>query len=155
MATRVQRQEAAPKAAKNANLIEKRKTNTEYIYLIDWYDDGIFREFALVKEAEDGTLFGIEVAKLHPIDKGRLKKFITGTHAGKYELWELLSQGRLANGVNALDFFHSNYVKQKRPRGAVLGGGLATVDLSSFPEEGDSLIGAGFTQGPAEVDRAL
>lgn len=110
--------------------IEKRPTNLRHVFLIDWNDDGIMKEIALVMEdPRDGTLYGIEVDKLHPIDKGRLKKFLVSVHADKYPLWELLSQGKLNNGVNPLDFFHMNYVKVKRPRGAILGGGLASVEV--------------------------
>jgi hypothetical protein len=109
--------------------IEKRPTEMRHVFLVDWDDNGIYKEIALVMEAGDGTLYGIEVDKLHPLDKGRLKKFLVSVHADKYPLWELLSQGRLNNGVNPLDFFHTNYVKVKRPKGAVLGGGLATVEV--------------------------
>jgi hypothetical protein len=109
--------------------IEKRPTNLHHVYLIDWNDDGILKEIAVVLEAQDGSIYGIEVDKLHMIDKSRLKKFLVSVHADKYKLWELLSQGHLDNGMNALDFFHSNYVKVKRPRGAVVGGGLASVDV--------------------------
>ena len=109
--------------------IEKRRTDLEHVWLIDWNDDGILKEIAVVMEAPDGTIYGIEVDKLHPIDKGRLKKFIVSIHADKYPLWELLSQGQLNNGINPLDFFHMNYVRIKRPRGAVLGGGLASVQV--------------------------
>lgn len=111
------------------NTIEKRATDLKHVWLIDWNDDGLLKEIAVVMETKDGTIFGIEVEKLHPIDKSRLKKVITSVHADKYSLWELLSQGRLNNGLNALDFFHQNYVKVKRPRGAVIGGGLASVQL--------------------------
>lgn len=123
--------------------IEKTKTDLHHIFLIDWNDDGLLKEIAVVMEQQDGTLFGIEVDKLHPIDKARLKKFITSVHADKYPLWELLSQGRLNNGINPLDFFHVNYVKVKRPKGAVLGGGLASVAAYSS----EKMIGADFTRG--------
>lgn len=123
--------------------IEKRPTNFRHVYLIDWNDDGLLKEIAVVMEAPDGTIYGIEVEKLHPIDKARLKKFLVSVHADKYPLWELLSQGRLNNGVNALDFFHANYVRVKRPRGSVLGGGLATVEVYGS----DKQIGAEFTNG--------
>lgn len=109
--------------------IEKKPTDLRHVYLIDWNDDGLLKEVAVVMEAQDGTLYGIEVDKLHTIDKGRLKKFLVSVHADKYPLWELLSQGKLNNGVNPLDFFHMNYVKVKRPRGAILGGGLASVEV--------------------------
>lgn len=120
--------------------IEKRPTELRHVYLIDWDDNGIYKEIAVVMEARDGTIYGIEVEKLHQIDKGRLKKFLISVHADKYPLWELLSQGRLNNGINPLDFFHANYVKVKRPKGAVLGGGLATVEVYSAERQ----IGAEF-----------
>lgn len=112
-----------------ATKIEKRPTDLKHVFLVDWNDDGMLKEIAVVMEKDDGTIYGIEVDKLHPIDKGRLKKFLVSVHADKYPLWELLSQGRLNNGVNPLDFFHTNYVKVKRPKGAVLGGGLASIEV--------------------------
>jgi hypothetical protein len=126
-----------------AGKIEKRKTDLQHVWLIDWNDDGIFKEIAVVSETPDGTIYGIEVDKLHSIDKQRLKRFLVSVHADKYPLWELLSQGKLNNGTNALDFFHMNYVKVKRPRGAVLGGGLATVEVYGS----DKQIGEEFTRG--------
>jgi hypothetical protein len=124
--------------------IEKRRTDLQHVFLIDWHDDGILREIAVVMEGPDGTIYGIEVDKLHPIDKARLKKFVTSMHADKYPLWELLSQGKLNNGTNALDFFHVNYMKVKRPRGAVIGGGLASVEIYG---DLDKPIGVDFTNG--------
>jgi len=121
--------------------IEKKPTNLPHVFLIDWNDDGMLKEIAVVMEKNDGTIFGIEVDKLHSIDKQRLKKFLVSVHADKYPLWELLSQGRLNNGMSALDFFHANYVKQKRPRGAVLGGGLASVEVYNTS---DKMIGSEF-----------
>jgi hypothetical protein len=123
--------------------IEKRKTDMHHVWLIDWNDDGILKEIAVVMEAADGTIYGIEVDRLHAIDKARLKKFLVSIHADKYPLWDLLSQGKLNNGVNPLDFFHMNYVKVKRPRGAVLGGGLASVEVYGS----DQQIGSEFTGG--------
>jgi hypothetical protein len=123
-----------------ATTIEKRPTDLRHVFLIDWNDDGLWKEIAVVMEAPDGSVYGIEVDKLHPIDKGRLKKFLVSMHADKYPLWELLSQGKLNNGVNPLDFFHMNYVKVKRPKGAVLGGGLASIEVYGA----DRMIGSEF-----------
>lgn len=136
-------QNTPAKAQAPKNKIEKQATDLHHIFLIDWNDDGLLKEIAVVMEKDDGTIYGIEVDKLHPIDKARLKKFITSVHADKYPLWELLSQGRLNNGLNPLDFFHVNYVKVKRPKGAVLGGGLASIAAYS----NDALIGSNFTNG--------
>lgn len=104
--------------------IEKRPTAFHHVFLIDWDDNGIFKEVVVLKEFEDGTIRGIEVERLHPIDKSRIKKIVTSQHADKYELWELMSQITMKNGYNALDFFTVNYMKEKRPRGAIVGGSL-------------------------------
>jgi hypothetical protein len=143
MATQVASKRAA--AAQNGS-IEKRPTSMHHIFLIDWNDDGLLKEIAVVMETQDGAIWGIEVEKLHPIDKVRLKKVITSVHADKYPLWELLSQGRLGNGMNALDFFHQNYVKIKNPRGSVTGGGsLLNVSLDMGSNLDDSIIGSKFS----------
>lgn len=120
---------AANQTQKPVVRIDKRPTDIKHVFLIDWHDDGILKEIAVVSEMPDGSIYGIEIDKLHPLDKGRLKKYLVSVHADKYPLWELMSQGKLNNGVNALDFFHMNYVKVKRPRGAVLGGGLASIEV--------------------------
>lgn len=110
------------------NRIEKRQTQFRFVYQIDWDDNGRFEEIAVVKEDEsDGTIYGIRINDLHPIDKARLKRIITNQHADKYPLWELMSQITLKNGYNALDFFHTNYVRVKRIKGAVVSGGLMDV----------------------------
>lgn len=135
---------SVPSTVTNGNdfpKIEKRPTNLHHVFLIDWNDDGLLKEIAVVLEAPDGTIYGIEIDRLHPIDKGRLKKFLVSIHADKYPLWELLSNGALNNGINPLDFFHMNYVRIKRPRGAVLGGGLASVQVYSD----DKQIGSSFS----------
>lgn len=128
-------------APKVQSKIEKHATDLHHVFLIDWNDDGMLKEIAIVMESPDGSVYGIEVDKLHPIDKARLKKFLVSVHADKYPLWELLSQGQLNNGINPLDFFHMNYVKIKRPRGAILGGGLASVEVYG----NDKIIGSEFS----------
>lgn len=121
--------------------IELRPTDLKHVFLCDWNDDGLLKEIAVVMQTPDGTIYGMEVDKLHPLDKARLKKFLVSVHADKYPLWELLSQGKLNNGVNPLDFFHMNYVKIKRPRGAILGGGLASIEVYGS----DKQIGSEFS----------
>lgn len=127
--------------------IELKPTKLAHIFLCDVDDSGLLREIALVKKFKDGSIYYIDVDPLHPIDKARLKKIVTSQHADKYELWDLLSQNKLSNGMNALDFFHSNCVKVKRPKGARASvGGLETV----AGNVGDGMIGSNFTN-PAEA----
>lgn len=125
------------------------KTSLPHIFLADVDDSGLMKEIMVVKKDQDGTLHYIEIDPLHPIDKSRIKKIVTSQHADKYEAWELLSQSKLSNGINALDFFHANNVKVKRPRGArASSGGLASVTAYSK----DDMIGSDFTN-PAEAMR--
>jgi hypothetical protein len=104
-------------ATEKKSVVTMKKTNLAHIFLVDWDESGLLKEMAILKEDDDGTLYGIDIDVLHTIDKARLKKIVTSVHADKYPLWELLSQATLSNGMNALDFFHYNAVKIKRPKG--------------------------------------
>lgn len=127
--------------------IDLTKTSLPHIFLCDINDSGLLDEIMVVKKFKDGSIYYVEIAPLHNIDKGRIKKIVSSQHADKYECWELLSQARLSNGINALDFFHSNNVKVKRPRGArSTTGSLETIQSYG----GDKMIGADFTN-PAEA----
>ena len=127
--------------------IQLNPTSLPHIFLCDIDDSGLLKEIAVVKKLKDGSLFYIDVDPLHPIDKARLKKIVSSQHADKYELWDLMSQARLSNGMNALDFFHSNYVKVKRPKGARAAiGGLETVAGNIS----DNIVGSEFAN-PAEA----
>lgn len=132
-------------AAKDEIVIQS--TSLPHVFLCDVDDSGLLKEILLVKRFRDGSIYYVEIDTLHQIDKGRIKKIVTSQHADKYECWELLSQSKLSNGMNALDFFHSNNVRVKRPKGARAStGGLETVAAYSS----DSMIGADFSN-PAEA----
>ena len=123
-------------------------TRLPHIFLCDIDDSGLLKEIMVVKKFKDGSIYYVEIDPLHSIDKGRIKKIVSSQHADKYECWELLSQARLSNGMNALDFFHSNNVRVKRPRGARANtGGLETI--ASYGD--DKVIGSDFAN-PAEVN---
>ena len=127
--------------------IELKPTSLPHIFLADIDESGLLREVAVVKEFKDGSIYYIDVDPLHQIDKVRLKKIVTGPHSDKYSLWELLAMSKLSNGMNALDFFHSNCVKVKRPKGArAAAGGLESISGNI----GDAMIGADFTN-PSEA----
>jgi hypothetical protein len=129
--------------------IDLTPTSMPHVYLCDVDDSGLMKEIALVKQFKDGSIYYIEIETLHNIDKSRLKKIVTGQHAGKYELWELMSQAKLSNGMNALDFFHANNVKAKRPRGARATQGQGLESVSAYADNG-SMVGSNFVN-PAEA----
>lgn len=127
--------------------IDLKPTSLNHIFLCDIDDSGLLREVAVVKEFKDGSLYYIDIDPLHQIDKARLKKIVSSPHADKYSLWELLAMSKLSNGMNALDFFHSNCVKVKRPKGARAAvGGLETIAGNVT----DNMIGSDFVN-PAEA----
>jgi hypothetical protein len=123
------------------------KTSLPHIFLCDIEGTGLLKEIAVVKKFNDGTINYIDIDPLHPIDKARLKKIVSSPHADKYELWDLMSQSRLSNGMNALDFFHTNCVKVKRPKGAR----GAVGSINDVPMANDKMIGSEFTN-PAEAN---
>ena len=123
-----------------------RPTSLNHIFFFDTEGDGRLREVAVVKAAKthDGSIqsvYYIDIALLDNVDKGRLKGLVTGTHADKYELWDLMSQSSLNNGKNALDYFHQ-LVRTVHGPGATntsLGGGLSGVRV-----EGTAMVGSEF-----------
>ena len=134
-------------ATKAAEKIELTPTSLPHVYLCDVDDTGLMKEILVVKKFKDGSIYYIDIDPLHQIDKARIKKIISSQHADKYECWELLAQSKLSNGLNALDFFHSNCVKAKRPKGARANvGGLESVQAYGV----DKMIGSDFTN-PAEA----
>lgn len=134
--------------AQARDTIELTPTTLPHIFLCDIDDSGLLKEIMLVKKFKDGSIYYIEIDPLHMIDKGRIKKIVSSQHADKYECWELLSQAKLSNGMNALDFFHSNNVRVKRPKGARAStGGLETI--AAYGDTG-KMIGSEFVN-PAEA----
>jgi hypothetical protein len=138
--------EATPGKKTNGLETRLRPTSMNHIFFFDTENDGRLREVAVVKAARtpDGSVqsvYYIDIALLDNVDKGRLKGLVTGQHADKYELWDLMSQSTLNNGKNALDYFHQ-LVKTVHGPGATntsLGGGLAGVKV-----EGTTMVGAEF-----------
>jgi hypothetical protein len=123
-----------------------RKSEFPHIEYIDVNDDGVLEEVAVVKKWEDGSLSYILVSSLGAIDKARLLKIVTSGHSSKYELWDLMTQIKLSNGMNALDFFHQNLIKMKRAKGSVsnsLGSALRNTKILNV--ENGSMIGSEFT----------
>jgi len=124
-------------------------TSLPHIFLCDINDSGLLEEIMVVKKFKDGSIYYVAVTPLHQIDKSRIKKIVSSPHADNYECWELLSQARLSNGVNALDFFHSNNVKVKRPRGARASHAGSLESVQAYGA--DKMIGSEFVN-PAEVN---
>jgi len=123
-------------------------TSLPHIFLCDIEGTGLLKEIAVVKKFKDGTINYIDIDPLHPIDKARLKKIVVSAQQRQDSrgLWEIMSESRLSNGMNALDFFHTNCVKVKRPKGSR----GAVGSIIDVPTVTDKMIGSEFTN-PAEA----
>lgn len=89
---------------------------------VEWMDlenTGILTEIAVMKRDTNGNIYFIRLDALDNIDKQRIAKIITNRNAPMYELWDLMSNITLGNGINALTYFHQ-LVKVRTPNGKVM-----------------------------------
>lgn len=76
---------------------------------IEWLDlhrNGVATECAILKRDADGNIYHFALQSLDLIDKKRLLDIVTNRNAHLYELWDLMSQITMRNGVNALVYFN-------------------------------------------------
>ncbi len=99
--------------------LDSRAGTYPHVRWVDLTDNGTLTEVAVVKtDAENNTYF-FELNKLDSIDRQRLFNIITKRHAVNFQLWDLLNQHTLGNGINALDYFHQ-LVKVLTPSGTII-----------------------------------
>lgn len=112
-----------------------------HVKWIDIKGDGVLKECAVMKIDDYGNVYFFELAKMDIVDKRRLFNIITSRTATQFELWDLLSQRTLGNGMNALEYFHQ-LVKVLTPSGKVIN-----------PRQGEIGFGQG-RQGVVDTNRA-
>jgi len=78
-----------------------------YYVLVDLYDNGIGHEVIVMKEDKtNGDFYYIKVESLDDVDRKRMQTILMRRDARSLELWDLMSNITLGNGVNALEYFH-------------------------------------------------
>lgn len=99
---------------------------------IEWLEleGGVLTECAIMKKSPDGHIWFFPVKTLDAIDKQRLLKILQNRNAELYELWDLMSQITLGNGVNALTYFNQ-LVKVLTPTGQILPFGSGQYGVSA------------------------
>lgn len=113
--------------------VQMHEGNLPHIYWIDLKGDGVFTECAVVKRDGLGNVYYFPLTALDDIDKRRLGRILTNRNATNFELWDLMSNITLNNGVNALTYFHQlvNVItpggKIMKPREGVVGAGSGGV----------------------------
>lgn len=88
---------------------------------LEWLEleGGVLTECAIMKRTGDGHIWFFPVKPLDMVDKQRLLNILRNRNAELYELWDLMSQITLGNGINALTYFNQ-LVKVLTPSGQVL-----------------------------------
>ena len=104
--------------------------NLPHIKWLDLKNNNILVECAILKEDSLGNIYYIEVPNLDRIDKERIARILTNRNANNFELWDLMSQITLNNGVNALHYFHQ-VVKIITPTGIVMNPRIGAVGVGN------------------------
>ncbi len=89
-----------------------------HVEWLDLHGNGQLYECAILKRDNFGNVYFITLRDLDMIDKRRLAGILSNRNAASVELFELLSQMTLGNGVNALEYFHQ-LVKVRSAAGVI------------------------------------
>jgi hypothetical protein len=99
----------------------KREVSPQHAH-IEWLElnkDNMLHECAIMRRDERGNVFFFQVNQLDQIDQRRLAQLLADRNARQFELWDLMAQKTLGNGMNALAYFHQ-LVKVLTPSGRVM-----------------------------------
>ena len=75
---------------------------------IEWLDlgqNGVLVECAIMKREKNGDVYFFSLEQVDQIDKARLARIVRSRNANLFDLYDLMSQTTLGNGVNALIYF--------------------------------------------------
>ncbi|MGI0076108.1 MAG: hypothetical protein ACREAU_01730 [Nitrosopumilaceae archaeon] len=99
-------------------MVQSRDGKLPHIKWLDLKNDNTFNECVVMKIDQNENIYYFQVNELDTIDKRRLSRILHGRHAASMELWDLMSQVTLNNGINALTYFHQ-LVKVITPGGTI------------------------------------
>lgn len=102
--------------------VQYKSTKSREYPHIEWLElhaDGILHECAVMKRDASGNVLFFKTNDLDEIDKRRLAGVLMDRNSRNFELWDLMANKTLGNGVNALVYFNQ-LVKQLTPNGKVL-----------------------------------
>lgn len=118
-----------------SNEAVKKDANLPHVEWIDLNDNGVAVECVVVKrDKNSGDLYFIKAEEMDQIDRDRMVSILRKRDAGRYELWDLLSNTTLGNGENALEFFHQ-LVKVRTQSGVVMIPSPNRIGFTVAPEQ--------------------
>lgn len=100
--------------------MQMRDSSYPHIKWLELHDDGVMTECAVMKiDKTNNDVFFFPLSALDDIDKRRLVEIVTSRNATMFELWDLMKNITLKNGVNALSYFHQ-LVKVRTSGGKII-----------------------------------
>lgn len=97
----------------------QKSAHHAHVEWIELHNDQVLHECAILKTNPDGAKLFFPINHLDEIDKKRLAGILADRNARQLELWDLMQQKTLGNGINALVYFHQ-FVKQLTQGGKVI-----------------------------------
>lgn len=134
------------------SIVNQRAGAYPHVRWLDLGGNGVMKECAIMKEDGIGNIYYIEIGSMDNIDKGRLVKILTNRNSQSFELWDLMSQMTLNNGVNALTYFHQ-LVKVITPAGVIMSpkGGVIGTSQQNVAQQNAQTQNAYMQPGAAPV----
>lgn len=90
-----------------------------HVEWIELHNDGVLHECVVLKADKVGNKLMFPVNHLDDIDRKRLGSILMDRNARHMELFEVMMQKTLGNGMNALAYFHQ-YAKILTPGGKMI-----------------------------------
>jgi hypothetical protein len=104
-----------------------------HVSTIDLFNNGVAYEVIVMRHnKQNGDVYFIRTDYLDDIDRNRAAKILSKRDAARYEAWDLFSQVTLANGVNALEYFHQ-FVKVRTRSGEIMAPSLHRAGAIQAP----------------------
>ena len=100
---------------------------------IEWLElnkDGVLHECAIMRRTPDGNVLFFKTSDLDSGDRQRLAGILADRNARNFELWDLMGQKTLLNGMNALAYFNQ-LVKVITPSGKIMDPRAGTVGIGT------------------------
>ena len=86
--------------------IDIRPGTEPHIFWIDLEQNGVLVQCAVMRRDGQGNIYYIPLENMDDVDRMRLLRIVRNRNANNFELWDLMSNITLNNGVNALEYFH-------------------------------------------------
>lgn len=90
-----------------------------HIEWLELYGDNLMHECAIMRRTPDGSVLFFKTNDLDDTDRKRLATILADRNATGLELWDLMYNRTLGNGMNALAYFNQ-LVRVLTPSGKII-----------------------------------